>query len=160
MNRALYRFFLLLALTTVAACTPQKLYKANDFSFYEDANRKYYTGSLTEDFKKHYQMEIHPVIVLVKTDNIENLKYDAQRRYVAAVEGAEERQIIYVVYSADGSYRDGYHIKKTDLPDFFKSTDDRFHVYLINRNNEVLVESSQPVPTEEIEEAFPKMKGW
>jgi len=157
MSRKMFRFILLIVLLGLTSCATSTPYRAKNFAFYEDSTRRYYTGSLVDDFKKYYQMGMHPVIVLVKTDSVGNLKYDAQRRYVIAVDGAEERQIIYVVYSADGKYEDGYRIKDGELPAFFED-DNGFHVYLINRNNEVVLESSEPIPTEEIERVFPKVK--
>lgn len=160
MSRKIFGVILLAALLALPACATNTTYRTKDFSFYEAPSRRYYTGSLVDDFKKYYQMDIHPVIVLVKTDTTSNLKYDVQRQYFIAVDGAEERQIIYVVYSADGDFRDGYYIKAGELPALFKGNDDNFHAYLINRKNEVVLESSDPIPTEEIERAFPKAEGW
>ncbi len=145
-------FFVFVLFTLYACATPQK---SAEFTFYDSGNARYSTSTISEDFQRNFGMAFKPGIVLIKTNGRNNIKFQKQEKIFGEFAGgAEERGLIYVIYSDKGGFGDGYHIKPGELPSLVHSKDD-FRVYLISKDGEILLNSADPVTVPELKSTFP-----
>ena len=144
-------FWALAVLVVLSACVAEK---PLNFKFYDTSGAHYSSSSLRSDFKIAYGIDYEPAVVIIQANTADDPKLKSQDNILTNIEDVEERGIIYVGYSADGMYRDGYFIMPKEKPEFFAESG--FHVYLISPNGKLLQKSTEPIPAKRIKAVFPE----
>ncbi len=124
-----------------------------EFRFYDAHGEEYNSLTAPSNFKKEFNLDAQPKMVIVATSSSSNPEYKEQIDVISKV-NAEEMEYLYVIANSEEEQSQGYYMTREDSANILEGT--TFKIIVFDGLSKAIKESNQVIGINEFKNYLTK----